>query len=389
MLILGYVDRSIRVRGTPNEAATHTLHFGFPSIAPVSASQLLASTWSGHCLLIDVDTALADSQPSVASGYAGHTLRSPVTTGSTSPLFAVATTAAWAGTWRPGAAAAQRIENRFSACNAVALDPDGDLLAIGTGYYPLGSTYPQCAIELWTTGERPALLDWVRLPDVAVDRLHWDAESCTLFAWTGTITQDSGHLWRLELEPLRIIDAAPVAYHGRRCGERWGDYIVSIGAGSLELRALDNLSKVVRRSTLAADVNCAAVSGASNSLLLSTGELIDLDSFERSRLEALNGCTGIAALPTGDFAGINTEGVLRIWDRTSAVREHPPAAGQLDGPQAAAGEVVEQRAHHRAHAPADAVVMDPPGAAGIPRSHMARRVLICLFLIFLAYMAGL
>lgn len=329
MLTLGHVDRTIRVRGTPNEVATHTLQLGVPFIAAVSASQLLASTWMGHCLLIDVATALADSQPAVASRYAGHTLRSPMSTDSASPLFAVATTAAWAGIWRPGDAVPQRIENRFSACNAVALAPGGDLLAIGTGYYPLGSNYPHCAIELWTTGERPELLDWVRLPDVVVDRLHWDAESSTLFAWTGTITQDSGHLWRLELEPLRIIDAAPVGYHGSRCGERWEDYVVTIGGGSLELRALDNLSEVVRKSTIAVDVNCAAISGTSNSVLLSTGELIDLDSFERSRLETLKGCTGIAALPTGDFAGISGDGVLRIWDRASAVTEQPTTAVQL------------------------------------------------------------
>jgi hypothetical protein len=311
--VASHIDRQVRVCGYTGDD-THVLQLGMPALTAAPPGQVLASTWSGHCLLIDVETAIAESQPPVATGHVGHTLRSPVSTDSAPPFFAVATTAGWAGIWRPGDATAQRLENRFSACNAVALAPDGDLIAIGTGFYPLGSQYPECAIELWTTSERPVLQDWVRLPDVVVDRLYWDADSSMLFAWTGEITQESGHIWRLEVDPLRIIDAAPVGYAGTLCGGRWGDHLVSVGGGSIELRYVDSLRQIVRRAHVDGEPTAAALSESYGTVVLSTGELVELASFERSNLLRLDGCTGIAALPDGAFAGIAGDGRLRIWN---------------------------------------------------------------------------
>jgi hypothetical protein len=68
-------DRRVRVRGYASNENAHVLQLGMPTLTPVTRGQLLGSTWSGHCLLIDIDTAIAESQPSVARGHVGHTLR--------------------------------------------------------------------------------------------------------------------------------------------------------------------------------------------------------------------------------------------------------------------------------------------------------------------------
>lgn len=163
------------------------------ALMPLSRERVLVTTFLGRCLIIDVETGLARVQPTVAQEYAGASLYTPSVGLLDRYTCAVATRSSWAGVWDVDDEAVRRVYTETGPCNAVAISPNGELLAIGTGYYPLRDPVPRCGLEIWNIDGAAELLSKVRLPDVAIDWLWWDEDLDWLLAWSGALTQDRGN----------------------------------------------------------------------------------------------------------------------------------------------------------------------------------------------------
>jgi hypothetical protein len=101
--------------------------------------------------------------------------------------------------------------------NTVAVSPQGDRLALGTGYYPLApGTEPKAFVELWDSTDARVCRAARRLAGVVVDRLTWDATGTRLLVSTGAITQDRGHVALLNGLTLALLDVAEVDSCGCR-----------------------------------------------------------------------------------------------------------------------------------------------------------------------------
>jgi len=288
---------------------------GFPDILMLDNRRALVSTWAGCCLIIDIETGEVEPQPVVSTTFAGFTVQRPSVGGEQRSICAVATRAAWAGVWRLGDTHARRIPTQGSAANAVALSADGCFLAIGTGMYALGDRQPKCTVEIWSLEDQPKLIVSTRLPDAAVDHIHWDHCEGRILAWSGARTQDRSHFWMFDQNSLRILESMPF--------EDWGilegavdesGRIVTVGSARAEcVDVTDSIGERFRwelhESPIAATMN-----EDGDEVLLSTGELLELSTGEHRWVEALDDCVGLGPLPEGGYVGISNAGVLRIWE---------------------------------------------------------------------------
>jgi hypothetical protein len=294
------------------------ISLGYPFLISVSKDWVLASTWSGRCLLIEVESGRAKLQPFVGDRSVGRNLRRPAVRLLDPPMCAVATGAPWGAVWTLGDDEARRIFSDHGSVNAVALSPDGCVLALGTGHYPLGPEYPKCALEIWSITGTPRRLKLARLPDVAVDQIWWDEYSDLLLVCSGELSQDRGHLWIFDGGSLELLESAPVDY----CVVagaivEGGDCVLSVGPDRVDRRLTDELHAVDERWTLTESITTAALSYETSEIFFPTGQLINYTSGEVELLPPLPGCVGVAARPGGGFVGLAQSGMLRVWDRTS------------------------------------------------------------------------
>lgn len=315
--ILVTYDPDTSLTGPANPAKLG-LQIGYPALAPLSRERVLVSTWSGRCLIIDVDTGLTEVQPMVAQrvggGATGGILSTPCAAGVDRQICAVATRSGWAGVWTVGDKVAQHIYTDSGPANAVALSPAGDLLAIGTGYYPLSSPVPRCGLEIWQISEAPELLAKVRLPDVAVDYIWWDVDRDLILAWSGAVTQNRGNLWVFDADDFRLQEAVALDYLPTLGGAMidYGGWILTISTGRLELRSTDYLNEVHYSKSFNKSYS-AAICSEMGQVLLPHGELINFYNGQSATLEPLPDCVAVSARPDGGFLGLSSTGVLRVW----------------------------------------------------------------------------
>jgi hypothetical protein len=289
-------------------------------LVSISSELVLATTWSGYCLVIEVESGRAEMQPYVGHSGSGEMLQSPVARSRGRQVCAVATRAAWAAVWAIGDYEARRIFADHGTVNAVALSADCSLLAIGTGYYPLGPAYPKCALEIWSLVGTPRRLAMARLPDVVIDQIWWDEDCELILVCSGEISQDRGHLWIFDSNSLELCDSAPIDYCMVRAGAlvRGGDWVLTAARDRLERRQRGELYPIGKQWILSGSADTAAISDETSEVFFPDGQLIDFRTGEVGSLPPLPDCAGVAARPGGGFVGLSRSGMLRVWDRSDA-----------------------------------------------------------------------
>jgi len=319
-----FVDRKLWLRESDGEA-TETLpyYLRHASVVALSDHQIIATTWSGRCLLIDIDTGEVLPQPMVASTRegrldAGFTLDSPSVKFGDPPVVGVATRASWAGFWPLGATEARKLApQRSDPVTAVALSPHAAVAAIGLGFYPLSNDRRSAAIELWTLDAEPKLLSsTVLLPDAAVDQLAWDPYRNRLLALSGAVNQDRGHAWVFDGDTLfvrHVVETGGCMYRFAGFVDG-GCSIVAISHKTVELHGISRPIKPPRYWTSSGEITGAGICEATSRIFLSTGDIISLDEDMISAFDTIPECVAVAVLPNGGCVALSEAGMLRIWD---------------------------------------------------------------------------
>lgn len=294
------------------------LFLEYSSLVPVKQDLLLASTWNGRCILLDARTGDVELQPLVSRDHAGTTLDVPSVASGKPTLFAVSGRVSWASVWRRGDDVARMIyPNQANAVSAVALSPDGEAIAIGTGRHPLTRETRKAAVEIWSLEEEQRCIASTLLSDVVVMGLDWHPSSGHLLALTGTIEQDGGHLWLLECPSLIVASSSAIkgglpkkaAFLDR------GSSAIVVGRHHVEQRHTASLDRIARYWSITPEISHAAISSASSEVLLSTGQLLCAGDNTVRTLNLPPQCAATAILPSGGYVAMTADGLLRVWNR--------------------------------------------------------------------------
>jgi hypothetical protein len=291
-------------------------YVGYPELCNLPNGNLLASTWSGCCFEINPDSGRVTIQPRIGDTLAGGCLSSPTATAAQPILCSAATRIIWTELWQLGATQTLRVKTD-GPVNAVALSPQGDLLATGLGMYPLDPDHdPRAAIELFSTTDPSEPLGRRVLPGVAVDRVVFHPTRELLVAVTGARSQDRGHVLLLDRRTLNLHDVAETNFFSCHAAiiDVGSDRLILAYRDGIQVRSLDQLWNVEWESRAADELFSAAYDAERDWIFLSNGQVLSPDDGEVARLPALDNCTGLAILRDGRVAGISQAGVLRVWE---------------------------------------------------------------------------
>ena len=295
--------------------------FGFPELVALDAETFVVSDWSGVLRRVDCRTGTVAESPSIAgiAGLVGKQFRSLCVAKTAKQIVGVATHAPWAAIWDWKANSIQQVHSERGKVNAVTFSSDGKLLVLGTGFYPLAARHKniEAAVEVWSNKGEWVLESVAALPGVCVDWLGWHETANVLVALTGRRAQDGGYVSFLEgstLRPLRVVERHLLPRHV--CGIQEWPPAVAVFGEDLEMFHLEvsdnNDWKWSPEQSMdgACLVDDEILTTSGNFLCSSTGELLD-------QISPLDLCCQVIERPGGGFAGISTDGVLRVWKEPS------------------------------------------------------------------------
>ena len=300
---------------------------GFCDAVVVAPDRGLLSAWhTRRCLLVDLKSRTILPQPIAAAANmrlpAGECLASPTASSMKPLIFVVASRSWWASVWQEGDVASRTVECESGVVNATALNSKGDLLALGTGFYPLDpATEPQAAVELWSLGEDGEhFINRRSLPGVAVDQLCWTAHEDRLVVVTGSRSQSAGHLVVLAVEGLQILDVVDLrsAFCGGMRISEDDDRVAVVLGGLIEIRSLDDLSRLGRAVSVDQTNYRSWISRDLRTALLTNGCRVDLARREIHRLPEIHGYQCVVQLDDGRIFGVDADGVGCLWVPGSA-----------------------------------------------------------------------
>jgi hypothetical protein len=292
------------------------IYVGYPELCNLPNGNLLASTWGGYCFEVNPDSGRVTIQPRIGHILAGGTLSSPTATATQPILCSAATRIIWTELWQLGATQTSRVKTD-GPVNAVALSPEGDLLATGLGMYPLDPDNDSRAeIKLFSTADPSEPLARRVLPGVAVDRVVFHPTRKLIVAVTGARNQDRGHVFLLDRRTLDLLDVAETnsVFCSAAIIDAGSDRLILAYRDGIQVRSLDQLWNVEWKSRAADELFSAAYDAERDWIFLSNGQILSPDDGEVARLPALDKCTGLAILRDGRVAGIGQAGVLRVWE---------------------------------------------------------------------------
>ena len=196
-------------------------YIGNPRIAPIDRDNCIIADGSGHISVFSLSSkqVLARVYIGVKDLDACINLRSLCVEPSESKTAAVATRGGHAVIYDLERQVATRLHpEQGNTVNSVALSPDGQLLAVGTGCYPLSGNQQPALVELWSLEtDGPKYLAFVALPGACVDAITWDTYGQQIAVATGLASQDRGFVASINasnLRPLAFVEI-PIAGFNR------------------------------------------------------------------------------------------------------------------------------------------------------------------------------
>jgi hypothetical protein len=207
--------------------------------------------------------------------------------------------------------------------NAVALSPDGQSLAIGTGLYPNSGDPEPAHIELWTLPEdrAPEYRSFAAFPGVCVDAIVWNRDGGRIACATGLRSQKGGSIAQLDssrLRPISFFDTS-WAKSGRLIyldRESNSSHIGAVFRGGF--RVLDSWTGKetwrVDRPDAPALLQDFDHDPENQEIVLTSGVVLDsFDGAEKKHFLVMNDCTSIAMRPGGGYLGASSRGRIYCW----------------------------------------------------------------------------
>ena len=296
---------------------------GYPCIAALARDLSVVADGTGHIRLIDLarKKTLARQFVGAMGGLACRNLRSLRVGPAPSMRVAVATRGGYGVLMD---FARQVVENVYpeqgGSVNAVAFSPDGGILALGTGYYPLGGEPQPAHVEIWSLpeGSAPEFVTFAALPGVCVDAIAFRGDGDRIACVTGLRTQNAGYLAQLDASDLRPISFCGAAWFNsdRLCYLGLGDRIASVSGGGFRIvdgrTGSEEWRAQPRQSS--ADIQDFDYDEESDELVLSDGRVLHPDDGEElRRFRPIKNCTSIAIRPGGGYLGVSSEGRIACW----------------------------------------------------------------------------
>jgi hypothetical protein len=207
--------------------------------------------------------------------------------------------------------------------NSVALSPDGQFLAIGTGHYPhLGDSQP-AHIELWALSENraPEYRTFAALPGVCVEAITWNRDCDRIACATGLRSQKGGSMAQLDSSQLRPVSFFDSSWIGSgRLGYldqgsasrhlavvfRGGFRVLDSWNGKEAWRVDSGLPDLLQDFDLDPE---------NQEIVLTSGVVLDsVNGSEKKHFLAMKDCTSIAIRPEGGYLGASSRGRIYCWD---------------------------------------------------------------------------
>ncbi len=302
-------------------------YVGSPCIVALDHEHCVVADATGHLTVINLITKgiLSRTFVGIAGGHTSCHLRSLRAGPRGSRTVAVATRGGYAAVVNFGRQVVEKIyPQQGGSVNAVALSPDGQLLAIGTGHYPPSGDSPPSRLELWVLpawGE-PQYRSFAALPGVCIDAIAWSRDGYLIACANGLRSQKGGTLAQFDASQLRPVSFFDTAW----CQSGRLDYLnrgspnshlaVVFRGGFRVLDAWDGKEAWRVDSTEVPDLLQDFDHDPENQeLVLTSGVILDtFDGTQKKHFLAMKDCTSIAIRPGAGYLGASNRGRVYCWD---------------------------------------------------------------------------
>jgi WD40 repeat protein len=306
-------------------------HSGYPEVSAIGSEQVIVSNWAGNLSIVDLNSMKIVKQ--VFGGlndYACRTLRSLQTYFSLSEtespeieLFCTVAAQGYGIFWNTKSSEVKKFYSESDgSVSSIAYLPEHDLIALGTGMYPLSDQIRYAYLELWSIESDICLLK-VALPGTCVDAIAFSPDGTEIICTTGLRNQKQGFVIRIETETLRLLQIIEVPYvfctqvrFDINYGEGgnniyWSSSNKGVFAFNLdEKRELWSIEGEFSNFSLSFNED-----EYENHTFLTNGQLVDsYDGEVVQEFEPLDECCSVTTLPNQcGYVGISCSGMLRYW----------------------------------------------------------------------------
>jgi WD40 repeat protein len=296
-------------------------NFGYPEVVALDRYTCAIADWTGH---VSVWSLLSRSRLfQVDVGHpplpGNRTLRCLRPSPISPSLVAVATRGGYAVVCDLEQGTKREVDPVSNGpVNSVAFSPDGNRLAIGLGFYPLGPHCHPAKVELWAWNEvEPRCLGTAAVPGVCVDALAWSPDSVEIAVISGMRSQKDGFLTRLDAADLHARTVAHVDWFDAGGAEFLNGIHQSGLLGVVRDKhfvAIETDDNSVEWERTGDDITAFAYDQENKRLLLSTGTIHNPWTGEdEGQISTPPRLTSIVARPGGGWVGV-TEQNICFWD---------------------------------------------------------------------------
>jgi hypothetical protein len=302
-------------------------YVGSPCIVAQDPELCVVGDATGHLTVINLTTQAILSRAYVGAegGHASSNLRSLRAGPRGSKTVAVATRGGYAAIVHFGRQVVEKVyPQQGGSVNAVAISPDGQLVAIGTGHYSLSGDPPPARIEIWNLPlfGAPQYRTFAALPGVCIDAIAWSRDGYLIACAAGLRSQKGGTIAQFDaaqLRPVSFFDT-PWCNSGRidylNRGASNSHLAVVFRGGFRVFEAWDGREAWRVDSTEVPDLIQDFDHDPDNQeLALTSGVILDaFDGSQKKHFLAMKDCTSIAIRPGGGYLGASNRGRVYCWD---------------------------------------------------------------------------
>jgi hypothetical protein len=306
-------------------------HSGYPEVSALGSDTVVVSNWAGELSIVNLNSMKIIEQVYVGlNGYACHTLRSLQTyfsqSGNESPEIEPSCTVAAQGYgvfWNTRGTEVKKFHPESDdSVSSIAYLPEYNLIALGTGMYPMSDQIRYAYLELWSIESDRCMLK-VALPGTCVDAISISSDSSEIICTTGLRSQDRGFVIHIETETLRLLQIIEVPYIF--CNQVQFDTNYGNGGDNIYWSSSNkgvfayNLDEKREIWSIAGEYSKFSLyfneDEYESHTFLTNGQLVDSYDGEIVReFEPLDECCSVATLPNQcGYVGISRSGKLRHW----------------------------------------------------------------------------